>query len=152
MKHLIRFAREEHVDAILRAENECFGDPWGEITVRQMIANENVGFVLWHPIEHADSIAGYLVYSKYDEVELYKIAVLPKYRRQGLATDIMTLLLRVAGASKVRRIILEVRESNAPAIALYEKFGFKTDGVRKNYYTNPNENGILMSLDLNERQ
>ena len=153
MKYLIRFAREEHLCAILEAETECFpADPWGEASVKQMLSDESVGFVLWHSIDDPHKIAGYLVYSKYSEVELYKIAVTPKNRRQGLATDIMTHLLRIARGTDDKRIILEVRESNAPARALYEKFGFVTDGVRKNYYKNPTENGILMSLDLNERQ
>lgn len=153
MKYLIRFAREEYLDAIIEAEKQCFPhDPWGQASVLSMLNDGSVGFVLWHTLAEPNEIAGYLVYSKTTLVELYKIAVLPKHRQKGLGSEIMSHLQRMANSSEEKLIILEVREGNAPAIALYEKFGFKVDGVRKNYYKNPTENAILMSLNLNERQ
>ena len=153
MKYLIRFARKEFLNAIIKAENLCFPhDPWGQTSILSMLEDENVGFVLWHTLDNPTEIAGYLVYSKTTLVELYKIAVLPELRQKGLGSEIMEHLKRIARSSEEKRIILEVRESNAPAIALYDKFGFTVDGVRKNYYKNPTENAILMSLNLDERQ
>ena len=152
-KYVLGFAREEDISEILEAESLCFpDDPWGISSVTAMLKDENTGFVLWHPVEDTKKIAGYIVYSKSSFLELYKIAVVPKHRRKGLGSKMMEQLLRLGKGTEEKRIILEVRKSNTPAMALYEKYGFKVDGVRKNYYKNPTENGILMSLDLNERQ
>jgi tRNA threonylcarbamoyladenosine biosynthesis protein TsaB len=86
-----------------------------------------------------------------DDCALYSIAVKPSHRRQGLAQ-----ILFNAGAAWARevgktRCLLEVRVSNTSAIQLYEKLGFKRDGIRKNYYpteTSMREDALLMSLDL----
>lgn len=150
---MIRYACGDDLALIIEAEKQCFfGDPWGDNTVASMITDENVGFALYFSDDDQKNLAAYLVYSKTDPIELYKIAVLPAHRKGGLGAFLMNVLLSVAAESEERRIVLEVREGNTAAISLYKKFGFKMDCVRKNYYKNPTENAILMSLDLNERQ
>jgi ribosomal-protein-alanine N-acetyltransferase len=150
---MIRFACGDDLALIIEAEKQCFsGDPWGDNTVASMITDENVGFALYFPDDDEKMLAAYLVYSKTNPIELYKIAVLPSQRKKGLGTFLMNTLISVAAESEEKRIVLEVREGNTAAISLYEKFGFKRDCIRKSYYKNPTENAILMSLDLNERQ
>ncbi len=75
------------------------------------------------------------------EGELTTIAVAPAYRRQGIAAYLLRELLAAWGEADV---YLEVRQSNAPAIALYRKLGFTEAGVRKRFYTAPEEDAVVM--------
>jgi [ribosomal protein S18]-alanine N-acetyltransferase len=80
------------------------------------------------------------------EGDILNIAVRKDKRRSGIATKLMEKLLHEASFNGVTDVHLEVRESNAAALGLYEKFGFAEDGIRKNYYTEPVENAITMTL------
>ena len=82
------------------------------------------------------------------EAEIMNIAVLPPYRRQGIARSLMERYIQEAKAGKADMLFLEVRVSNAPAQTLYRFFGFTETGVRKNYYTKPVEDAILMAKEL----
>lgn len=77
------------------------------------------------------------------EANINTVAVLPSFRRNGIADILISAV--VSGLSDIEDFHLEVRESNTPAISLYRKNGFEEDGVRKNFYTNPTENAILMT-------
>ena len=83
-----------------------------------------------------------------DEGNLDNIAVAPAYRRQGVAAALIETLLRRARELSLACVMLEVRQSNAPAIALYESFGFAPVGKRKGYYEKPREDAVLMTLFL----
>jgi len=86
-----------------------------------------------------------------DECELLQISVHPDFKRQGIGYDLMSKLTTQLKAQSVVRLLLEVRESNAAAIGLYQKMGFIIDGVRKAYYPSTignRENAILMSFCL----
>jgi ribosomal-protein-alanine N-acetyltransferase len=88
-------------------------------------------------------IAGYLICSKYDRVwHLMNIAVDPSARRRGLAHRLLEALLERAGPDS--SYTLEVRTSNAPAIALYERFGFRSAGTRPRYYQDTGEDAMIM--------
>ena len=78
------------------------------------------------------------------EAELLKIAVGLEHRRQGIATQLVAHALRCLAEQGVGRCFLELRADNLPALALYERFGFERVGLRKNYYTSPSEDAILM--------
>ena len=78
------------------------------------------------------------------EAEILDIAVAAAQRRQGIASFVLTEFSRLARAAGVREILLEVRESNSAAIALYTKFGFTPAGRRNNYYRDPNEAALLL--------
>ena len=91
-------------------------------------------------------ILGYAVLScVLDEGNLDNIAVAPEARRNGVA-DALLSTLTAFGREHLARLMLEVRSSNAPALALYEKHGFAAVGRRKNYYDAPREDAILMTL------
>lgn len=83
-----------------------------------------------------------------EEAEILDLAVGQKYRRQGCASFLLTNLVQLSSKLTVQKIFLEVRESNAAAIALYTKFGFQITNRRPNYYRNPEENALLMTLPL----
>ena len=89
------------------------------------------------------AIVGYLICSKYDRVyHLMNIAVDPSARRQGLGQRLLEALIERAGAEE--SYTLEVRTSNAPAIALYERFGFRSAGTRPRYYQDTGEDAMIM--------
>lgn len=86
--------------------------------------------------------------SHYLEGEIARIAIAPSMRRQGAAGQMFQELVAFCEEQQITRIMLEVREGNKAARRFYEKCGFTEDGIRKNYYENPQENAILMSKNL----
>lgn len=83
-----------------------------------------------------------------EEVEILDIAVDRAHRRQGHGYFLLTHFVQRLSELSVHNIFLEVRESNVPALSLYKKVGFQISGLRPNYYRNPQENGLLMTLSL----
>jgi ribosomal-protein-alanine N-acetyltransferase len=89
-------------------------------------------------------LAGYCICSRYDTVwHLMNLAVAPDRRREGIGTKLLEALLERL-PSPDEPVTLEVRRSNAPALALYEKYGFKAAGVRRRYYADNGEDALIM--------
>ncbi|HEX4068257.1 MAG TPA: GNAT family N-acetyltransferase [Acidobacteriaceae bacterium] len=80
--------------------------------------------------------------------ELDSIAVHPEERRQGIAAALLSAVLAWAAAHQARRLVLEVRASNAAALRLYERFGFRTEGHRPRYYAHPEEDALLLDIPV----
>jgi [ribosomal protein S18]-alanine N-acetyltransferase len=100
-------------------------------------------------LEALPRVLGFLVaHRTNDEYELENVVVSTKARRRGIGTLLVTQLLAHSRKTHASSIFLEVRESNHAARALYEKFGFETAGLRKNYYSSPEENAVLYRLNL----
>lgn len=134
-----------HLPQVAALEKLCFpADPWSEDLFRDALENPRVCILL---AEGEDGAAlGYAVLSTVlDEGNLDNIAVAPDARRQGVA-DALLRALTGFGRERLSVLMLEVRASNIPAIALYEKHGFAAVGRRKNYYDAPKEDAILMTL------
>jgi ribosomal-protein-alanine acetyltransferase len=94
-------------------------------------------------------VLGFLVAHRMnDECELENLVVSAEARRQGFGTLLLTQLLAYLRETHANRVFLEVRESNHTARAFYEKCGFERAGLRKNYYSNPEENAVLYRLNL----
>lgn len=128
----------DYVSAVAKIEKRCFSNPWDEAAIKAEL--ENHCSEIYIAVENGIA-AGYAnIYTVLDEMDVVRVAVLPEYRRQGIATEILKTVL----AEKQGTVYLDVRESNHPAISLYKSLGFVDTGVRKNYYTNPTENAILM--------
>ena len=136
-----------HLPQIVALEQVCFPtDPWSEALFRAALENPAVAILLAQSEDGA--ILGYAVLSTVlDEGNLDNIAVAPEARRQGIA-DALLGALTGFGREHLSVLMLEVRASNAPAIALYEKHGFACVGRRKNYYDVPKEDAILMTLEF----
>ena len=138
-------AANEHLPQLTALERICFpADPWSESVYQAALDNPAVAILLAQGED--GTLLGYAVLSTVlDEGNLDNIAVAPEARRQGIA-DALLSALTAFGREHLACLMLEVRASNAPAIALYEKHGFAAVGRRKNYYDAPREDAILMTL------
>lgn len=135
-------AGPEHVPAIAALEAECFSDPWPEDMIARLCERITVA-------AEGGAVMGYIVFSSVlDEGSVDNIAVSPAFRRRGAAEQLLSDAIRRAGETGLAFITLEVRASNAPAIALYEKHGFCEVGRRRGYYEKPKEDAILMTKVL----
>lgn len=127
-------------------DKECFSLPWSENSFLNEVSNPLSHYVIARSDNKIVGYAGF--WEVVDEGQITNIAVLKEYRRQKIAEKMLEELLKKAYSKKLVSLSLEVRESNVAAINLYQKFNFKTVGVRKNYYKNPTENAVLMDLVL----
>lgn len=129
-----------HVKALAELDKACFAVPWSENSFRNEAENALAKYFV---AEENGEIVGYGgVWIVGEEGQITNIAVLPKYRRCGIASMLLEKIIEEC--TGLCRIVLEVRESNKGAISLYEKFGFKNVGTRKNFYHSPTENAIIM--------
>lgn len=86
--------------------------------------------------------------TSFDDADLCRIAISEKYRRNHIADNLLENALNKLKEKGIKRVLLEVRESNEPAISLYKKYGFEQIGIRKNYYSEPVENGLVFLLEI----
>ena len=137
-----------HLPQVAALEKICFPtDPWSEGLFQDTLEHPCTTVLLAEGEDGA--VLGYAVLSAVlDEGNLDNIAVAPHCRRQGVADGLLSALVGL-GRTNLSVLFLEVRVSNSPAIALYEKHGFVPVGRRKDYYDTPKEDALLMTLTLN---
>ena len=134
--------RECHVSQIGQIEKLCFSDPWSENSIRYELTNP---LSLWLVAVCDGTVAGYVgSQSVMGEADMMNIAVHPDYRKQGVAQMLIAQLIAMLSINDVHSLTLEVRASNDPAIALYDKMGFVQVGRRPNYYRNPKEDALIL--------
>ena len=138
---------EEHIPQIAALERACFSHPWSEDALRAELWNDSAVVIA---AEGEDgTVLGYAgLQIVLDEGYINNVAVDPRFRRQGVADQLVEAFLRF-GAAKLAFLTLEVRASNAPAITLYEKYGFTQAGRRRDYYDDPTEDALLMTRRFN---
>lgn len=140
--------RARHIPEIARIERSVFPDPWSESMLRAELDNE---LSSWFVLEQKGRVLGYVATMDIcGEVHVTNVAVVPEYRRRGCARLLLSHAVSAAREGKALCLTLEVRENNAPAIALYHTFGFQPVGLRPRYYHDPEEGALLMTLFLNE--
>ena len=136
----------EDAAAIAEMEHQIFSDAWSEKSVLDTMNQKNAVCLT---AEKAGRIIGYVLsYTAVDEAEIARIAVAEEFRRQGTARAILRELENVCSNKGVKKLLLDVRESNREARAFYTDMGFQEDGIRRRFYENPQEDGILMSREL----
>lgn len=129
-----------HISEIALLEKECFSSPWSENALSEEIENNNSHFL----VAYSDKVLGYIgVQEICGEAYITNIAVFNEYRKLGIGRKLLKKAVSDAEFRKCEFITLEVRESNISAISLYESENFEIAGIRKNFYTNPTENGII---------
>lgn len=135
-----------HLDDVYIIETECFSHPWSKQSLEEELNNETSLFLV---AKEENEVIGYIGMSiVIDEGYIFNVAVREKYRNKGVATALINELVTYGKKNNFSFITLEVRESNLPAISLYSKFGFIKAGERKDYYSNPKENAILLTKYL----
>lgn len=142
----IRRMRREDVADVAELERKIFTDAWSERAIQETLDQKQTMILLAYEDKR---LIGYLIlYFVLEDGEIARIAVEDSYRRQGVATKMLRELECLCEDNGVNKLLLDVRESNEGACRFYEKQGFVRDGVRKNYYSDPAEDGILMSREL----
>ena len=133
-----------YIEQIFNLEKEIFkNSAFNKSYMETLIKGDN-SFIYIYLIE--DRICGYLmVLDSIDVYEILAIATIEEYRNKGIAQKLLNKI-------KIKNIFLEVRESNQTAINFYKKNKFKEISIRKNYYSKPNENAIIMKLEVNNEQ
>jgi ribosomal-protein-alanine N-acetyltransferase len=136
----IRSLRYSDLPQVIAIERRAFSTPWS-LAMFVLELSKPAGICL-AAIED-ERLAGYLICSRYDQAwHLMNVAVDPVRRRRGLATALLAQMIERAGADAP--LTLEVRTSNAGAIALYERFGFRAAGTRRRYYHDTGEDALIM--------
>lgn len=143
----IKEMSEESYLRVAEIDKLCFTDAWSENAFANELKNDkSLTLVAYCD----DVIAGYVnLWHIIDTAEINSVAVLPKFRKQGIALQLLSTAF--THFDDLKYINLEVREGNTAALCLYEKLGFKRVGLRKNYYSCPTENAILMTAHVNQR-
>lgn len=142
----IRNMNTETVEAVAELERLCFASPWSLASLTEELANP---LAVFRTAEIGGKIVGYVgMHHVIDEGYITNIAVLPDYREQGIARVLMNELIGYGGRNSLRMITLEVRESNAAARRLYESLRFEVAGKRKNFYSRPVEDAVLMTREF----
>ena len=132
----------DHVAQVAQLEKECFHDPWSENSIASELKNP---LSLWLVAVDDQQVVGYVgSQSVMGEADMMNIAVSSKFRRMGIAQELVERLVTLLREKDVYSLTLEVRASNEPAKALYGKLGFNQVGRRPNYYRNPKEDALIL--------
>ena len=145
---ILRQMQDTDIGQVVSLEEAIFSSPWSEKSFRDTLQREDTIYLV---AERQGKILGYLgIWMSFDTADLCNIAVGEECRRKHLGQQLLQEGLRLAAAGGVKRMLLEVRESNHAAICLYSRNGFEEIGRRKEYYSKPTEDALLMQCLLQE--
>lgn len=126
----------------LSEESYRHGSPWSVKQFQETLESKHIFYIV---AEINDEVIGFLVASMLPtEVEIYNLVVSSAYKRQGIGKGLINDVKRMMRVNGVTELYLEVRVSNKPGILLYKHLGFQPVGVRKGYYSNPNEDAVVL--------
>jgi ribosomal-protein-alanine N-acetyltransferase len=135
------------LEGVLEVEAESFTNPWTRAMYSWELQNRSVCHIF---LVRTDGcrVAGFCAFwLVFDEVHINNVAVRPQFRAQGIGTALLQRVLAEARQLGARRAMLEVRASNEGARRLYERLGFYIAGIRRNYYTDPVEDALILWRD-----
>lgn len=141
----------KHMDATEMAEvaalqRENFAHPWSEKDYMEHLQDKDKIYLT--AVKDGRVVGSCVLWCSFETADLCNIVVDPAHRREGIAEALLHQAFRECAAKGVEQILLEVRESNASAIGLYDKSGFDRISVRKNYYRDPQEHAVIMQKTL----
>lgn len=137
----------DHLDEAAALERVCFSDPWSRNMLAEELDNALAAFLA--ALDGTGAVVGYAgLQVVLDEGYILNIAVRPDCRRQQIASQLLEVFINFAQGNRLSFLTLEVRASNAPAIALYERWGFAEAGRRRNYYELPREDAVIMTREF----
>jgi len=135
------------IDDILAVEQASFTSPWTREMYVAELKNPSVSYFYLARTPEREVIGFCSFWHVLEELHINNLAVLPAHRRLHIGTDLLVRVLADGAKLGARRATLEVRRSNEPAQKLYEKFGFTVAGVRRQYYSNPAEDALVLWRD-----
>ena len=134
--------QEKDLKRVTEIERENFSVPWSEEGFRSSLHQNEYLFLT---VVAEGEVAGYCgLLQSFDEADITNVAVDKRFRRQGIGYLMLTRLMELGRERGIERYTLEVRAGNEPAIALYEKLGFASVGIRKGFYSMPKEDAVIM--------
>jgi ribosomal-protein-alanine N-acetyltransferase len=149
-RFVLRRMKKEDLPEVIQIEKMSFKSPWPEFHFFDELTTPHS-----HPyvvegrfLDGRTKIVGYIFLWVFgEEIEIANIAVHPNYRRMRIGSSMLSVIEDIY-RNKAKRVFLEVRVSNTPAIKLYKKMGFKVVGIRKRYYTDNDEDAIIMMKEI----
>ena len=141
----LKLLQPEDLPAVAALEKQCFHTPWSAAALAYLTGGDAFGVVCFDESGAALAYAGITV--SLDDGALTNVATAPAARQQGLGEQVLRALMEEARRRGVTHFSLEVRESNFPAIRLYEKLGFRAVGKRPRFYTDPAEAALVMTYN-----
>ena len=143
---IIRKMELRDLSQVVMIEESLFSDPWTENAFRDTLDQKEADFVV--AVSEQEEIIGYCGADRaLDEAEIVNVAIRKKDQNQGVGAGMVRTLIEEEKKKGVHFFILEVRESNLSAQHCYEKLGFKSIGIRKNFYDCPRENALIMQME-----
>ncbi|MDD2972685.1 MAG: ribosomal protein S18-alanine N-acetyltransferase [Lachnospiraceae bacterium] len=137
-----REMREEDVTEVAKLEKDTFTHPWKEKDFQEMVRAEYAHFIV--AADDGELIGSCGLRNILGEGEITNVVMRPEYRNMGIGLNMLCKLMKDGEKLGVRAYTLEVRESNMAAIHVYEKIGFRPEGMRKNFYEDPTEDAVIM--------
>ncbi len=146
----IRHMNNGDIKSLAELDKLCFSVPWSEQAFADEAENKLANYLV---AEKSGEVIGYIGYWKViDEGHITNVAVSPDNRRQKVASKLLESIIKSAYNDGLVLLTLEVRRSNIAAKNLYESYGFVSLGERKNYYHNPTEDALIMTLELGDNK
>ena len=137
----------EDIPFIAEIEKDCFSQPWTEAGLSSELDNPSAEFFT---LTENGTVAAYMgMHIILDECYIANVAVKPDFRKKGYGQHLVKNAILQAEKLGCQFISLEVRQSNTPAISLYEKCGFESPGLRKGFYSHPTEDAVIMTKYIN---
>jgi ribosomal-protein-alanine N-acetyltransferase len=134
----------DQIDEVLAVERASFTNPWTREMYLSEFHNEGVSYLFVARDDQRQLIGFCSFWRVFEELHINNLAVAPAHRRQGVAASLLTRVLAEAPRLGATRALLEVRRSNGEAQRLYERFGFSVAGTRRNYYSQPVEDALVL--------
>lgn len=142
MNIYVKEAGADQLEGIYAIECACFSPPWSKEALGGLIGMDGSGILA--ALDEYGTVIGFLCYlDMYDALHIANIAVTDEYRGQGAADALIQAVVKICDARIFPDITLEVRISNKAAVSLYEKHGFITEGIRKEYYDDKEDAYIM---------
>lgn len=143
---IIRKMTEQDLDQVMIIEKASFALPWSRESYYNELSNEYATYLV---CDAAGKTAGYGgIWAVYEEAHITNVAVDPKFRMSGLGRALMQEMENTVRRKRAERILLEVRPSNTAALVMYRNLGYVPTGLRKAYYSDNDEDAIIMSKQL----
>ena len=135
----------DEIDGVLAVEHASFTNPWTKAMYVAEFEHRDVSRILLARDAHGTTIGFCSFWRVLDELHINNLAVTPEERHAGVASSLLERVLDDAAATGARRVLLEVRRSNEAALRLYGRFGFHVTSVRRGYYSQPDEDALVLT-------